>query len=38
MSEAGGPSRSEMPVDVVTGPQVDQDPADPDLVDIRCDV
>ena len=27
-----------LPVDVVTGPQVDNDPDDPDLVDIRCDV
>ena len=27
-----------LPVDVVTAPQVDQDPDVPDLVDIRCDV
>ena len=34
----GGPFRSEMTVDVETRPQVDNDPDDPDLVDIRRDV
>ena len=33
----GGPPCSEMTVDVETRPQVDDDPDDSDLVDIRCD-